>query len=135
MVLVRKQPGKTPELSPVPLRPQPHGGALRSGNPDPPTTGGRPPSELRRVLRQSAGDRIKILEEIADGPGMKPRDRLQAIDVLLRYGLGPREGWDREAVVDLMQELGTVVAELVDDQQVLLAIKERWLAILRSRSK
>jgi hypothetical protein len=51
---------------------------------------GRPPSELRARLRGSFEKRIQVLEAFADGDvDCSPSDRLRAIELLARYGLGP----------------------------------------------
>ncbi len=47
---------------------------------------GRPPSEIRKVLRASFEDRIPILERIADGT--LKGDKLKAIEMMAKYGLG-----------------------------------------------
>ena len=76
--------GETPALVP-----QPHGGALLAGglkgNP-----GGRPASEIRRLLRGSFESRVPILEKFADGEVTQASaaDRLRAIDMIGKYGLG-----------------------------------------------
>ena len=46
------------------------------------------PSALRDRLRGSLRRRIQVLEEIADDPTMPPTDRIRAVEVLCRYGLG-----------------------------------------------
>jgi len=72
------------------LVPQAHGGAVWSrGVPGNGGGPGRPPSALRERLRGSLDQRIRILEEIADDPTALPSDRVRAIEVMLRYGLGP----------------------------------------------
>ena len=61
----RKSSGK-------PSVPQPHGGVLVPGAGGGRQPGsGRPPSRIRHALRQSFEDRIRLLEEIADGAGGK----------------------------------------------------------------
>jgi hypothetical protein len=72
------------------LVPQPHGGAIRYGNRPGQTPGGigRPPSELRARLRGSFEDRAHVLEEIASDPNASASDRMKALDLMLRYGLG-----------------------------------------------
>jgi hypothetical protein len=47
------------------------------------------PSDLRQKLRESAADRIRQLEEIAQDKRVAATDRIKAIETLLRYGLGP----------------------------------------------
>src|SRR5688500_6326120 len=64
-------------------------GRLQGGIPGHQGSFGRIPTELREHLRGSAAQRIKVLEAIADDPKTTPRDRMQAIDLLFRYGLGP----------------------------------------------
>ena len=74
------------------LVPQPHGGALLNGMAKNHVPGpGRPPSELRERLKGSLAERIKVVEEIADEITHTPADRLRAIDLLAKYGLGTKE--------------------------------------------
>lgn len=74
------------------LVPQPHGGALLPGAGGGPQPGsGRPPSELRERLKGSLAERVKIIEEIADEITHSAADRLRAIDLLAKYGLGTKE--------------------------------------------
>ena len=70
------------------LVPQPHGGALLTGG-KPGNKGGtgRAPSVVRERCRGSFYERVHILEKIADLPGVDPRDRVRALDVLGKYGL------------------------------------------------
>jgi hypothetical protein len=50
---------------------------------------GRPPSVIREKLRGSFDKRVKVLEQIADGKlAASVADRLKAIDLLAKYGLG-----------------------------------------------
>src|SRR5712691_8321660 len=80
----RKLAAKLPALVP-----QPHGGALLdSGLPGHAGGGGRPSSALRERLRGSFQERVRVLEDIADDPKADPQDRIRAIDVLAKYGLG-----------------------------------------------
>lgn len=84
--MARQQTSK-PRPKPRTLVPQAHGGALKPGGDG--VSGGRPPSELRARLRGSLDSRVAILEEIADRPDASPSDRINAISLLARYGLGP----------------------------------------------
>lgn len=88
-----KKPKKTSgKTSGRKLIPQPHGGALLPGAGGGPQPGaGRPPSVIRERLRGSFAERIKILEAIADDPEVSPSDRVKAIDMLAKYGLGTRQ--------------------------------------------
>lgn len=49
---------------------------------------GRPVSEIREKVRGSFDQRIAILEEIADNPESDDSDRIKAVDLLGKYGLG-----------------------------------------------
>src|SRR5438093_8534927 len=68
---------------------QQHGGAIYAGGVPGHRGGpGRPPSALRERLRGSFEDRVNVLEGIADNPEADPQDRIRALDVLAKYGLG-----------------------------------------------
>jgi hypothetical protein len=41
-------------------------------------------------MRASLDQRIRIAEAIADNPMVEPRDRLKALDLLAKYGLGTK---------------------------------------------
>ena len=89
---LRKPAKKRGEKRGTVLIPQKHGGALLSG--DSPTNHvsgpGRPPSAIRRALRESFDKRLPVLEKIADSttPETKDSDRIRAVEVLGKYGLG-----------------------------------------------
>ena len=84
----KKSPVKSPKVGE--LVPQKHGGAIRKGAKPGTNRGGtgRPPSLIRQRLRGSFDDRIRVLEEIADDPTVSASDRMRAIDLLAKYGLG-----------------------------------------------
>jgi hypothetical protein len=87
-----KSPADSPAVKNGELVPQPHGGAIRRGAKKGNTPGtGRPPSEIRARLRGSFDERIKILEEIAESPESSASDRIRALDVLAKYGLGTQQ--------------------------------------------
>jgi hypothetical protein len=87
------------------LVPQAHGGALLTGG-LPGNAGGRPPSALREAMRTALSARLGVLQDIADGRAIRrvkvgaegeetelwvspdPGDRIRALDVLAKYGLG-----------------------------------------------
>lgn len=89
---------------------QPHGGALYAGGVPGHRGGpGRPPSVLRELLRGSFAERLAVLEAIADGQPVvrvrlpdgtetetlvsaSPADRLRALDLMAKYGLGTQMG-------------------------------------------
>jgi hypothetical protein len=49
---------------------------------------GRPPSVIRQKLRGSFEDRIMVIAAIADDQKASTSDRLRALDLMAKYGLG-----------------------------------------------
>lgn len=84
----RKRPDEKPAGE---LVPQPHGGAIKRGNPKGIDLPGRPPSELRARMRGSLEERLHIAAAIADDKDATNADRLKALDFLARYGLGTKQ--------------------------------------------
>ncbi len=71
----------------IPMRPSPLGyGMLRTGNPG--NRGGATPSALRAALRDVAADRLTVLKDVSGDPDATTSDRLRAIELVLRFGLG-----------------------------------------------
>ncbi len=75
-------------------RPSPRSGqTLPLGN-HPGNTGGkrgrsgRPPSPIRIRCQGSFAERVPVLEEIIDDPKSRAADRIRAMDLLGKYGLG-----------------------------------------------
>ena len=68
----------------------PHGGALKlGGNPGNAGGTGRPPNEVRRALRAVLETRgLDVVQEIINNPAVDPGDRLRAVELAARYGLG-----------------------------------------------
>jgi hypothetical protein len=84
---------------------------------------GKLPSDLRQKLRESAADKIRALEEIAMDKRVVPSERIRAIDVLLRYGLGPAvevSGPDR-GPIELEAKHTTLTADVFVDRLASLA--------------
>ena len=81
--------GQGRDMSGVQRIQQPHGGALLAGG-QPGNRGGlgKPPSALRERLRGSLDERVVVLEQIADDESATHRDRIRAVDILAKYGLG-----------------------------------------------
>ena len=52
---------------------------------------GRPPSVIRERCRGGFEDRIAVLEEIADDAKANAGDRIRALDLLGKYGLGTQQ--------------------------------------------
>jgi hypothetical protein len=113
------------------VRPQHGRGRIRYGS-RPGTHGGgtgRPTSELRQRCRGSFGDRIRIAEQIADGPRFRPADRLRAIDLLGRYGLGPTTEVSVDEVRDRLRLTIAAVRELLTEDQaenLIGRLREVW---------
>lgn len=111
MTVRRAESPKTGEKSRRTPIPQPHGGALVPGAGRGPQPGapnaGRPPAAVRALLRESFAARLPLAEAIADNHKLSPADRLRALDLLARYGLGTT----REiSVEDVKERLSATVA-------------------------
>lgn len=52
---------------------------------------GRPKTEVRDAMRYALEDRIPLLMRIADDEDATPGDRLKALELLARYGLGTKD--------------------------------------------
>ena len=74
-------PAQIPEA--VPMRPQPHGGALRTGGTNP--NAGRPRNELRDALR---ADLERLIPDLRRRYEAGELDPLKYADFLAKYGLG-----------------------------------------------
>lgn len=145
----RKTAGKTTAPS---KRPQPHGGALLTGGvPGNKGGTGRPPSELRAQLRGSFAERVKVLEQFADGSmplrercpkcgheepaslatalPVEPSDRLRALDMLAKYGLGTLKEISVENVRERVRSTLSVIQTHVSPEQyqtIVQALKPVW---------
>ena len=119
-----KRHQKSPRISPTPaagelVRPNHGRGRIRHGSRPGTHAGGtgRPPSELRQRCRGSFGDRISIAEQIADGRHFRPADRLRAIDLLGRYGLGSVTEVSVDEVRDCLHLTIAKIRELLPEEQ------------------
>lgn len=84
--MAKATPPKKVNPANIPLRTPAHGrGLLRVGNPE---ATGRPPSAIRASMRESLDKRLVIAEQIADDENAAPSERLKAMELLARYGLG-----------------------------------------------
>lgn len=86
---------------------------------------GRPKSEIRQRLRGSMAERIAILEDIADS-GEKDSDRVKAIGMMARYGLGEAGSHDEELIGMLAQ----AVAEHFEGDERLKGLHKAWTEII-----
>ena len=128
----KKAPKKRAKAKPkAKMVKQPHGGALKVGNPGN-RGGGTITTELRQVLRGDlvvARDRVI---EILQNKDAEPRDIIAIFDKLAKYSIGEK----RDAVlvdVDLLNEFFNVVQRFVSTDEDLKEIREAWLAILAKR--
>jgi len=113
---------KKPELKPVGK----NGGMLWAGPAGKVVPGpGRPRSEIRARLRGSLAERIAILEDIADA-GEKDSDRVKAIGMMAKYGIGEANGHDDELVSALAQ----AVAEHFEGDERLSGLYRAWTKII-----
>jgi hypothetical protein len=115
--------------APPRLIPQPHGGALMSKG----TKGHKPPrggvpAAVREAMRLSFEERLPKLEKIIDSPKSQDRDRIAAMGLLARYGLGAADHHEvavraevlpREARNELLTDLRRKLDRLGERQQVI----------------
>lgn len=92
-----------------PLVKQPHGGALYAGGVPGNRGGGRPPSAVRQLARLEFEKRIPTLAKLADDKAQKTRDRIRAVDVLGKYGLGQARGLDEEEFEEVVLRMAEAV--------------------------
>jgi type I restriction enzyme M protein len=92
-----------------------HGGGrlFSAGVPGNAGGSGAPSSALRARLRGSLAQRVAILEEIADDPTALKSDRIKAVDVLARYGLGAAT---ELTVENVRERLGRTIDVLQQDR-------------------
>lgn len=147
---VQPEPDSPAETSVAMTVPQHGGGRLRRGNPGN-SGGGRPPSVLRAQLAGSFAQRIKVAEAIADGKPqlflvateVKDRktgkmkwtqqrlkqspsnaDRLRALDMLAKYGIGAAQDVRLEDVRDRLHQTLTILKALVEPERYELILRE-----------
>jgi len=131
--------GKSPEKSADKSRrksrgiPQPHGGVLIPGAGRGPAKGapnaGRPPSAVRAILREAFVARVPLAEAIADDPALAPTERLRALDLLGRYGLGTTRELSVEDVKERLAETVAAVRRIVPAPhagELLAKLRQVW---------
>ncbi len=110
---------------PPALVPQPHGGALlASGLPENSGGSGRPPSALRARLRGSLDARVRVLEEIADDPDADHGDRIRAVDVLAKYGLGAASDVSIDRVREKLAATVALIRDRLSPDEAAILLKE-----------
>lgn len=124
-------PGDRKTSRPTPqLRTPSHGnGKLQVGNPGNRGGPGVPSSELRERLRGSMEERVAVLEEIADDTDSRPADRIRAIELLAKYGLGTTKELSLENVRDRLVATIAIIGNLLPETEaeaVLVRMREVW---------
>lgn len=129
----KKSPQKSPD-SPKPgelVKPAHGNGLLRHGSEPGTNAGGtgRPPSEIRKSLRLSFDQRVKIWEEIADDADAPRLERMKAVDLLAKYGLGTTKELTVEHVKDRLQQTIAAISDTLPAEQanaLLARIEPIW---------
>lgn len=104
---------------------QPHGGALKRGPGGVTKPGtGRPASAIRTRLRGSFDERIAILEAIADDPDASKSDRIKAIDMLGKYGLGAAQELTTEQVRERLAATVDMIRDRLSEDDALPILQE-----------
>lgn len=127
-----KKTSATRKPSPIELHPELRGRGPKKGAPN----AGRPPSAIRASMRLALDQRIHVLAQIADDPNATPIERMKAIDLLGKYGMGTTitetdtDGQDvaRPVLVVPMTGSATDWAAATQTQQAELEAKKRALA-------
>ncbi len=104
----------------VKLVPQRHGGALLTGGKPGNKGGGRTPSELRALMRKPLAKLLKVVKRIAEAEDtqtvtcpkceekfeatswVKASDKLKAVDLLARYGIGTCKEVEHQGVTVIL---------------------------------
>ena len=100
------------------------------GNPGNAGGTGRPPSVLRERLRGSLEQRVGVLEAIADDPEVDPQDRIRAIDVMGKYGIGTLRELSVDQVRERLQQTVSVIRATLSSKaeaaDVLSQMRDIW---------
>ncbi len=104
------------------LIPQEHGGALLRGGKPGNKGGGRTPSELRALMRKPLAKLLKVVKRIAEATDVetvmcphcnekvevpsyrKDSDKLKAVDLLAKYGIGTCKEVEHQGRVTLVAD-------------------------------
>lgn len=126
-----KTPGKSPAHAVVPMREQPHGGALRTGGTNKGGPG-RPKSEVRAAALEGAEKAIPKLVAMIENKTLhtkRPEVVIQASERLLKYGLGTQTEVSVEDVKHRLTRTLTVLREELAPEilaRVLGKLKPIW---------
>jgi hypothetical protein len=140
-------------IAPPALVVQEHGGALLAGGKPGNAGGGRMPSIARAACLEAFENRIHILKDIADGVPIAPlvvestgdgkdvpvptctlvpadvNERIKAIDLLGKYGLGAAKDISKDVVIERLQMTLDEIQKLVSAEQfdiISRAIQPIW---------
>jgi hypothetical protein len=117
----------------VEMRRQPHGGALRVGNPGN-RGGGTLSKDIREAFRQDLNmARDRILKILTDDEA-DTRDLISIFDKLAKYSIGEK----RDGVVvdsELLNDFFAVVERYIVDDSALKVIRDEWLSLLARKLK
>lgn len=126
---VRKKSPTTPEPGEL-VQPKHGRGLIRHGStPETAVAGpGRPSSVIRQKLRGSFEQRIKTLEEIADAASddkVSTADRLKAIDLMGKYGVGAVKAMSEDEIKDrLLEQIQLIQTRFPEFSEEILAVIE-----------
>ena len=90
---------------------------------------GRPPSAIRERLRGSFDERVATLEDIADSEAESTADRIRAIDLLAKYGLGTLKEISTEDVAGRLRETIDLIRRRLpkaEAEALLSEMREFW---------
>lgn len=87
---------------------------------------GRPPSAVRMALREAFAARVGLAEALADNPRLTATERLKALDLMARYGLGTTRDVSVEDIRDRLTATLAAIRKLVPCPEA-----ERLVAELR----
>ena len=90
---------------------------------------GRPPSAIRERLRGSFDERVATLEEIADSNAESTVDRIRAIDLLAKYGLGTLKEISSEQVQQRLRDTIDLIRRRLPEAEanaLLTEMREVW---------
>ena len=85
---------------------------------------GRPPSAIRERLRGSFDERIETLEDIADSNAESTADRIRAVDLLAKYGLGTLKEISTEDVAGRLRDTIDIIRRRLPEAEANALLNE-----------
>lgn len=125
-----KRPTQTPKVKGGLVVPEHGRGKIWQGPAANPVAGpGRPADAIRAAMRGSLESRLSVLEQIIDSAMHDPGDRIRAIDVLAKYGLGTKDELDISTHPDAQRFVKQVYdAVALEGPEVLARVQARLTA-------